>query len=526
MPLHLQTELYAHQREAVERARRNPVAFAHLAETGCGKSVAVLAEWQERLGPDDLLDLLVIAPKGSLRNWYVDRGDDPCELRRHLDPRLTRDLVVADNRPGAARARARERLLAEKRFPRALFVNVEALSLGRRSKAEKLCAEFLTSRKRAMLVVDESTVMRNRSAERTRSLLRLGQLARSRRILTGLVTPRSPLDLFAQFNFLDPRILGCSNFTVFRSRYADVRVLCREPDALIDLRLQQTCRRRRVAVPNHMTRTQKVHKILELGGWIQHAPIVEGYKNLSELRRRIAPYSHQVLKSQCLDLPPKNYVVREVELTDEQRRVYDEVRDDATSQLRSGSHVTALTALAQITRLQQVAFGYVRDEEGKLHDIESGRAAALLEALEEHEGKAVIWTVHQPEVRQVREALAGKYGEKTVALFTGGNADTRAEDEKRFLSDPECRFMVATAAGARGNTWVVADLVIYAANSWDLEFRHQSEDRSHRIGQRRAVTYVDLVAPDTVDELILRALRRKIDLTREITGENWRDWVI
>src|SRR5215471_4169331 len=148
MPLQLRTELYAHQREAVRRARLNAVAFAHLAETGCGKTVAVLAEWQERLGPRDLLDLLVIAPAGSMRNWYVDRGeDDPCELRRHLDPRLYADMLIADNRSGAARSRAREKLLAERRLPRALFVNVEALSRGQRSKAETLCTEFLKSRR-------------------------------------------------------------------------------------------------------------------------------------------------------------------------------------------------------------------------------------------------------------------------------------------------------------------------------------------------------------------------------------------
>jgi hypothetical protein len=525
MTLQLRTELYAHQKAAVAKALLNPTAFAHLAETGCGKSVAVLDEFQRRLSPKDIMDLLVIAPMGSLRNWYVDRSDDdPCELRRHLDPRLYRDLVVADNRGGAARERAREKLLAEQRFPRALFINVEALSQ-KNSRALLLCRQLM-QRGRTMMVVDESTVMRHRGTRRTKNILTLGRLARSRRILTGLVTPRSPLDLFTQFNFLDERILGCPRFVSFRSRYADVSYVCDLPDELIDHKLRAVCRKQREPLPGNLTRSAKIDTILGLGGWIKHVPIIDNYKNLEELRKLIKPYCHQVLKSDCLDLPPKIYETREVLLTEEQARVYREIRVDATSELESGDHVTALTVLAQITRLQQVALGHVRDEEGQLHHLSSNRVPTLLEILEEHAGKAVIWVTYEPELQKIAEALRREYGTDCVALFWGGNLKTRAEDEKRFLHDPKCRFMVASSAGARGNTWVVANLVVYYANSWDLEFRFQSEDRVHRIGQRRSVTYVDLAASGTVDWLILQALRRKIDLTSAITGENWRQWVI
>ena len=103
----------------------------------------------------------------------------------------------------------------------------------------------------------------------------------------------------------------------------------------------------------------------------------------------------------------------------------------------------------------------------------------------------------------------------------------RGEEEKRFLNDPECRFMVSTpASGGVGNTWVVADLVIYFSSSFDLEHRFQSEDRAHRIGQTKSVTYIDLVASGTIDEKIIHALRNKINLADQITGNSWREWLI
>ena len=87
--------------------------------------------------------------------------------------------------------------------------------------------------------------------------------------------------------------------------------------------------------------------------------------------------------------------------------------------------------------------------------------------------------------------------------------------------------MVSTpASGGMGNNWACADLVIYYANNYDLAHRMQSEDRAHRVGQTRSVTYVDLVCPGTVDEKILQALRDKINLATTITGDNYQEWLI
>jgi Mesyanzhinovviridae DNA helicase len=528
--LRLNTVLFNHQSAALKRALANPVAFAHLAETGTGKSVVVLAEYQQRLNPKDVWNLLVIAPAGSIRNWYIDKSDEqPSELKRHLDPRLLKSLVIASNRKNAEQRRARESVLAEQKRPCALFVNIESLSR-KSSDAEKLCAAFMRQA-RTMMVIDESTRIRHHSSARSKAIMRLAKYAVSRRILTGLVTPRSPLDIFSQFNFLDHKILNCRLYSIFRARYANMHFICKAPEPLIDLSLKRLCHKLRKPVPLDLTRDQKIHFVYDNGGFIrQTAPIIDSFRNLGELRKIIAPYSFQVLKSECLDLPSKIYEPRDIELTDTQSKLYQQMLNTSMAELgplTKDPRTFASTVLTKIMRLQRIVSGHMNTEEDGIVDIPSNRIPAIIEVLDEHEGKAIIWTPFDPEIRKIAAALQEEYGEDSVARFWGGNARTRAEDEKRFLNDPNCRFMVSTpASGGVGNTWNVANLVIYAANDYDLEHRFQSEDRCHRIGQHKNVTYIDLIVRGTVEESIIRALRKKIDLTRAITGENYRKWLI
>ena len=90
----------------------------------------------------------------------------------------------------------------------------------------------------------------------------------------------------------------------------------------------------------------------------------------------------------------------------------------------------------------------------------------------------------------------------------------------------ECRFLVGTpSTGGYGITLTAANTVIYYSNGYDLEKRLQSEDRAHRIGQKKPVTYVDLIAEDTVDENIVKSLRKKINIASEVLGEELKSWI-
>jgi SNF2 family DNA or RNA helicase len=248
----------------------------------------------------------------------------------------------------------------------------------------------------------------------------------------------------------------------------------------------------------------------------------------------MAPHSFRVLLKDCYDLPPKTYQVREVPLTDEQERLYREMRDYATAKLSEQEHVTATIVITQMLRLHQILCGHVRNDLGEVREVSENRTDAVMEVLEEYgpDGKAIIWACYDPDVQKIAARLAREYGPGSVARFWGGNRSTREEEEAKFKTDPQCRFMVATAAaGGRGRTWDMADLVIYYASKNDLEHREQSEERPQNVGKVNSVLYVDLVAVPswggtTVDHKFLNALRGKIDMAATISGDDWREWIV
>jgi SNF2 family DNA or RNA helicase len=378
---------------------------------------------------------------------------------------------------------------------------------------------------RTMLVIDESTRIRNFGARRTKNVMELGDHAPVRRIMSGLVAPKSPMDLFWQFYFLDWRILGFTSETAFRGRYAEVERICYLKNTELINKLRPHYRGAKRL--DWMTRDELMAQIRAHHIWVNLVEKIVEFKNLDELQAKIAPYSYTVLKKDCLDLPDKSYEQKLVPLTVEQEAVYGELRDEFTARLNTEAHVTVDTVVALMVRLHQVACGHVVDEVGNYHDLPSNKVEAVLELLREHPGKAVIWTAYVPELHKIVAALKREFGEQSTAAFYGGNRNSRAREEALFLVDPDCRFMVSTqAAGGTGNNWTVADLVIYQANNYDLELRFQSEDRTHRFGQTTKVTYVDLVCPRTVDEKILVSLRKKINLFTIITGQDYREWLI
>jgi SNF2 family DNA or RNA helicase len=478
----------AHQITALSRLRAKPNAFALLAGTGTGKTKIILDEWSERVS--DLPTLLVAAPAGSYANWFLDRSpEEPSEATKHLDPALRKDMLIHhwSSSGGVKWAAALKYFLAEKRRPRMFVVNIEAFSSV--DRAITTCATYLKSSP-TLMVVDESSRIKGHDTHRTKAVIKLGTYAAARRIATGLVTPQSPLDLWSQFAFLDPAILACRTFAGFRSVYAI---------------------------------TRKEH----FPGARWPVEIVVGFRNLEQLTELIDPYSYKVFKEDCLDLPDKIYTTRDVPMSAEQTRAYKELKQFATTKLESEAHVTATSVITQILRLHQLLCGHLVDEQGDVHELSEQRTRVLMEVLAEHDGKAVIWVSYEHSLKKIQALLEKEYGEGCCACFWGGNRTERLDDETRFKTDPKCRFMIATpGAGGMGNTWVVADLVVYYSNNYDLEQRVQSEDRTHRIGQTRSVTYVDLVARGTVDEKILAALRAKINLSAQITGANWRDWVV
>ena len=469
--------LYDHQKKAVNLLKEND-NFALLMSMGTGKSACIVTDWIETQDTN----LLLIAPKSVYRNWYGEIDKVLTEEQKKF-VFITHWVSGGGNKKDQANI---SRVL--KPWPnirRVFLMNVEAFSS---TKNAIKCAEKFLESGKGIIVIDESTRIKTGSSNRTKAIVSLGEKAWRKRILSGLPTPRSPMDLFSQFYFLDWRILGFRNFYSFRSRYA-------------------------------------VLKKMVFGG--RSVDTIVSYQNLDELQAKVAKASFRVLKEECLDLPPKIYTERSVDLSDEQRRLYEELRKNATSQLND-EFVTSTTAISLLQRLHQITYGHVRNDLGEIVDVDaSPREQALMEVLEECDGKVIIWANFRATIKRIRKLIIDEYGEESLVEYWGEtSSDLRETAKSRFQQDPTCRFFLGNpSTGGIGITLTAAKYMCYYSNSFDLEHRLQSEDRAHRAGLQHPVTYIDLVARGTIDEKILKALRAKIDLASLITGESAKEWI-
>jgi hypothetical protein len=445
-----------------------------------GKTKVVLDDFGRLELAGEVNTLVVIAPGGAYRTWegaFAEHASKDLKRRATLLTWISKDTRNNDL--------MLKKFLASP-FPRILIMNVEALSGVKRART---FLEAVLESGKAYLTIDESTCIKDPSAKRSKYIVyHLPYRTRFRRILSGLPTPRSPLDLFMQFFFLNRGIFPQRDFVTFRAHFA--------------------------------TTIQKLFPNARFP-----TTVVTGYQNQEELSALIAPHSYIVPFRP--NIPP-TYEIREVEMTEPQKKAYNELKKLSTAELGDGRFVTATLVITKMLRLHQLLCGHLRDDEtGKIIELPENRTAQLLELLEDYGGKAVIWCRYDYSIRKVVEALEKEYGEGSVMRFWGGNVATREDEERIFKTDPKARFMVATpAAGGKGRTWDNADLVIYHSSDYNLENRDQSEMRVQGVDKKRGVDYVDLIVPGTVEMVILKALREKMDLAAAITGDNWKEWLI
>lgn len=443
-------------------------------EMGTGKTKVAIDEIGILNDSGEINGALILAPKGVYTNW------PNIEIPIHMPMDIPKKMMIWDGFKSARSQREFKYLLQCKELG-ILVMNIEAFSNGgSRNRAYLHAMEFLRTRDVAMYV-DESTLIKNPKANRTKSIVELGTYAKRRRILTGSPVPRSPLDFFSQFQFLRPGLLGTNNFYAFRARYTIMR--------------KMTLRDRTIDV-------------------------VESYVNLDDLKERVAKHSFRVTKDECLDLPPKVYESRNVEMTAEQKRLYNELKEASFAELDNG-FVSTTEVITMILRLHQISCGHVTNADGEMVSIKSNRLSVMEDTLEETDGKVIIWAKYRQDIRMICESLGKIYGQNSFVQYHGGvGTKDRKIAVDRFQNDDECRFFVAnTQTGGYGITLTAASTVMYYSNDFDLEKRLQSEDRAHRSGQTKTVTYVDLISPGTVDEKILNALRSKKTLADYVTGD-------
>ena len=444
-------------------------------EMGTGKSKVLIDNIAMLYNAGRINGALIVAPKGVYKNWFDS------EIPNHLPDYIEKKVGLWRTKPDAPELKPLFNTGAELHI---LIMNVEAFST---KKGLQFAEKFLNSHK-ALMGIDESTTIKNPAAKRTKSILSLRPLTKYRRILTGSPVTKSPLDLYSQCQFLDPYLLDQSSYYVFRTRYA----ICRK---------------------------------INVSG--RSVEIVVGYRNLAELSEKLKPFSYRVLKDDCLDLPKKTFIKRTVELTDEQKKVYKQMKEEAIAFL-NGKMVTSATVISQLMRLHQITCGHFTSNDGKVQDIKSNRINQLMDILEEMEGKAVIWAHYRYDIQKIVEAISKKYGENAVVTYYG---DTTTDDRQKAIKqiqdkDSPVRFIVGTPqTGGYGITLTGASTMIYYSNGYDLEKRQQSEARIDRIGQEKPMTYIDIICEDTVDTNIVKSLRNKVNIATQVMGEELKSWI-
>ena len=231
------------------------------------------------------------------------------------------------------------------------------------------------------------------------------------------------------------------------------------------------------------------------------------------------------MKDECLDLPKKTFMKRIIQLSPDLFKLYDQMKQMALA-LHNGKSMTTATVLTQLMRLQQITCGHFTADDGTLQDIKNNRLEELINVLHEVEGKVVIWSHWQRDVNKIIEAIKKEFDEDCVDYYGLTPSADRQKNIKKFQEDPNCRFFVGTPqTGGYGITLTAASTMVYYSNGYDLEKRMQSEARIDRIGQTKPMTYIDIICEDTVDQKIVKSLRKKVDIATQIMGEELKDWI-
>ena len=474
------TKPYEHQLKALEKSWASDT-YALFMEMGTGKSKVLVDNIAMLYDRGAIKGALIVAPKGVYKNW------DQIEFPVHLPDHVEHTKVLWEPTITKKKQAELDTLFDDKGDLKILIMNVEAFST---TKGLDFARSFLNIFVgRALIGIDESTTIKNPTAKRTKNILKLADLAKYRRILTGSPVTKSPLDLFSQCEFLDPYHLGHASYYSFRARYA-----------------------------NMVKRN--------FGG--RQVQLVVSYRRLDELSDILDKFSYRVLKEDCLDLPEKVFTKRLVELTPEQDKAYKQMKQMALAMLDNGEVMTTVNVMTQLMRLHQITCGHFKADDGTTTALKNNRIDALMQLLEETEGKVIIWANYREDIKNIVESLKKAYGEASTVEYHGGvDATLRQDNIAQFQEkNSPTRYFVGNAqTGGYGITLTSANTVVYYSNSYDLEKRLQSEDRAHRIGQTGSVTYVDLIAENTVDDKIVKSLRSKINIANEIMGEDIKDWI-
>ena len=433
-------------------------AFALFMDKGTGKTKTAIDKAGELFISGEITGVLVVSLKSLHRQWSV------VQIPKHLGCEFVADYW--QNKPMSEAIMHPSNKLAW------LSTYIQALLVDRHFE---MCCRFIEQHNgKVLMIVDESShSIKNRSSQQSQRASQLGQRCKYRAILSGDPRPKSPLDIWSQFMFLDERIIGFRYKTAFMNRYC------------------------------------------VLGGF--KGKEIVGEKNSSELTQKISNYAFTIRKEDCLDLPPKVYDEWSFPLHDSVKPYLKQMKRDFLIKLSNGAFASAANAAVMLIRVQQLTCGKIVRDDGVIERVHNSRLEALKELLATiNSKKIVIWAHFNDDIVDIMQFLGS---EQAVSYWGGTSQKDREIAKELFATSSSIRYFVGSpASGGVGLDGLQGecDTVIYYTNSDNALHRWQSEDRTHRIGTFKTVTYYDLICENSVDRRIIAALKRKQSL-QELT---------
>lgn len=449
---------FEHQKRAFEFVMyqfENSSGAALIVEMGCGKSLISVAVAGELFNERRIRNLLIVCPLSICEVWEE-------EFSKFAD--FEYNLKVLK---GSLEKKAETLYSLEGRALQVAVINYESM-WRLESKVKKWYPD--------MIICDESHKIKTHNTIASKSLHRLGEKTKYRMILTGTVITNKAIDVFSQYKFLKPQVFGKS-FYAFRNRYFDMI------------------------------------------GYGNHTPVLkESMKD--ELKNKIHSIAFVAKKSECLDLPETTEIIRKVELEPYAMNTYKHLVRDSFAELQN-SEITVTNVLTKILRLSQLTGGFLGDDEGKkIHQISKAKLNALEDIIDEVTAsgkKLVVMARFIPEIEAIKKLLVDKG--LRFSIITG-EIKNRANEIAKFQNDVDVLVFVGQIATAGlGITLTAASTMVFYSLDYSMSNFEQAKARIHRTGQKENCTYIYLIASNTVDKKIMRALKNKVNLAKSLIDD-------
>jgi len=333
------------------------------------------------------------------------------------------------------------------------------------------------ARKKSCLILDESHKIKENKSKRSKVIHDVSRDKSHVLLLTGTPVSQGAQDYFSQMRAINPSLLG-SSFTAFKNRYCVTEAI-------------------RGAPPG-------VTKIVD-------------YKNLNELTRIIAPYTHTIRKKDCLDMPEKFYITRTVQLAPDQHEKYMELKHGMMTWLDSGEEVTAANILVRLLRFSQVTQGFLQSET-TIERLSNPKLECLVDIIESSIGSPlVIMCRFREDIKIIEETLA-KMKQPYGLLHGGVDTSDRHDIVDQFRARKFNILVAQIRVGGVGFNMEHCKTMVFYSNEYSLNDRLQAEDRIHRAtSTKEPCMYIDIVAENTVDEGIISALQKKKNVSEMLS---------